>query len=165
MVPANRRVASVFPDSNVRENLTVANLGTLSRGRLIRRRAERAEGRGRGSTPCRFGRLTVSRSIPTRWRGQSAEGAARPLAPPPAPDPDPRRADARSRRRHEAGDLRLAAPAPRPKEPASSCAPRTARVTSRLRIGSSCWASGLVGAELRGTSLTLDRLNHEIVAA
>ena len=43
MVPANRRASAVFPDANVRENLTVADLVPLRRKRLIGRRAERAE--------------------------------------------------------------------------------------------------------------------------
>jgi ribose transport system ATP-binding protein len=43
LVPANRRTAAVVPGANVRENLTLANLGPLCRRLLVQRRAERAE--------------------------------------------------------------------------------------------------------------------------
>jgi ribose transport system ATP-binding protein len=43
LVPANRRVSAVLPDSTVRENLTIAGLKSLVRRLHLRRRAERAE--------------------------------------------------------------------------------------------------------------------------
>jgi ribose transport system ATP-binding protein len=43
LVPANRQVSAVVPGANVRENLTLANLGRLCRGPFVRRGAERAE--------------------------------------------------------------------------------------------------------------------------
>jgi ribose transport system ATP-binding protein len=43
LVAANRRTSAVLPDSTVRENLTIAGLRTLVRGLYVRRRAERAE--------------------------------------------------------------------------------------------------------------------------
>ena len=50
LVPANRQVAAVLPDANVRENLTLANLRGICRRLLVRRRAERTEVNGWLST-------------------------------------------------------------------------------------------------------------------
>ncbi len=43
LVPANRQASAVVPGANVRENLTLADLGRLCRGPLVHARAERAE--------------------------------------------------------------------------------------------------------------------------
>ena len=163
LVPANRRTAAVVPGANVRENLTLANLSTLSPRLLVHRRAERAEvdhwldtmqvRPSDGEAPIlglsggNQQKVLLARWLRTRPRililDEPTQGV-----------------DVRTKPEIYAL-LRRAAREGTAVLVCSTDGEELVEVTDRVIV----LAGGTVRAELTGAALTLDRLNREVVAA
>jgi ribose transport system ATP-binding protein len=163
MVPANRRAAAVFPDANVRENLTVANLAPLRRRRLIRRRAERAEAASWLATmqvrppDAEASILTLSggnqqKVLLARWLR---------LRPRILILDEPTQGVDVGTKPEIYALLRRAAAEGTGVLVCSTDGEELVEVADRVVV----LGRGVARAELHGAALTLDRLNHEIVAA
>jgi len=163
MVPANRRTAAVIPGGNVRENLTLARLGSQRRRLFIGGRAERAEVRGwldsMQVTP-RDGEASI---LALSGGNQQKVLLARWLRLQPRIvilDEPTQGIDVGTKPEIYALLRRLAA------DGAgviicSTDSEELIAATDRVVV----LAGGVARAELDGASLTVDRLNHEIVAA
>jgi ribose transport system ATP-binding protein len=163
MVPANRRVAAVLPDANVRENLTLANLDPLCRRRLIRRRAERSEvATWLGTMQVRppHGEASIlalsggnqQKVLLARWLR---------LQPRILMLDEPTQGVDVGTKPEIYALLRRAAANGTAVLVCSTDSEELVEVADRVIV----LARGAAGVELRGSALTLDRLNHEIVAA
>jgi ribose transport system ATP-binding protein len=163
MVPANRRAAAVFPDANVRENLTVADLVPLRRKRLIGRGAERAEAASWLATmqvrppDAEASILTLSggnqqKVLLARWLR---------LRPRILILDEPTQGVDVGTKPEIYALLRRAAAEGAGVLVCSTDGEELVEVADRVVV----LGRGVARAELHGATLTLDRLNHEIVAA
>lgn len=163
MVPANRRASAVLPDANVRENLTLANLAPLSRRGLIGQRAERAEvvsWLDRMHVRPRNGEASIlalsggnqQKVLLARWLR---------LRPRVLILDEPTQGVDVGTKPEIYGLLRRAARSGTAVVVCSTDSEELVEVADRVVV----LGGGAASAELGGSSLTLDRLNHEIVAA
>ena len=114
MIPESRKEQGLLLDRPVTENVTLSSLARVCRAGMVRRGAERRTVRQtltrvdvRGASPGAPGRRAVRR--------QPAEAAVRQVAAARPAGADRRRADQGRRRRSQAGDLRAAGHADRPR--------------------------------------------------
>jgi ribose transport system ATP-binding protein len=163
LVPGDRRVAAVLPDANVRENLTLADLVPLRRRGLIRRRVERTEVASwldRMQVRPRDGEAPIlalsggnqQKVLLARWLRRQPRILLL--------DEPTQGVDVGTKpeiyallRRAAAGGTGVLV--------CSTDSEELVEVADRVVV----LARGTVAAELRGPALTLDRLNHDIVAA
>jgi ribose transport system ATP-binding protein len=163
LVPANRQSAAVVPQANVRENLTLAQLHGLCRYFLVRRRAEQAEV-GHWLSNMQVRPADGEASIVTLSGGnQQKVLLARWLRTDPRVlilDEPTQGVDVGTKPEIYAL-LRHAAASGTAVIVCSTDSEELVELTDRVIVLS----DGRVKTELQGSGLTLDRLNHELVAA
>jgi len=163
MVPANRRAAAVVPGANVRENLTVANLAPLRRRLLLNRRTEQAEVARWLDTMHVHPRDGEAPILALSGGNQQKVLLARWLRIRPRIlilDEPTQGVDVGTKPEIYAL-LRRVASDGTAVVVCSTDSEELIEVTDRVIV----LARGVAKTELRGATLTLDRLNHEIVAA